>query len=182
MKRLSKWCLLLLVASILTGSWWAAADPILPHAKLSDEEVSLAHIRRFRIDPLPMPKALTEIGFDDPVHKRVLKKELEAADFVIGQAEDMPLMISRVVVNQDENHPKMLAIWHVVALRQKVRLERLDRRLFVPTASVSNVVLASREDAVAKLKGLMRQNLRTLKRTVDHATNVLDRMTEQGGD
>jgi hypothetical protein len=167
-------CVILLVAaSMLTAPWWTAAAPYLPaRGRPSDEALSLERVRSIRLEVDALPEPLTDAGANSHAYRELLRKELEDSHFVIGEGNDLPLLKSRVMIAEDDEHPDMMAIHHVIALRQKVLVDRLEKRLFVPTASISHVVLASHQDAVTKLNRLVRQNVRAFKSTVESATIV----------
>ncbi|MAE67578.1 MAG: hypothetical protein CMJ18_25250 [Phycisphaeraceae bacterium] len=174
MRSTARWFALLLLASFVTASLRTTAAPVLPGGgpKVPDELLSLADVKAIRLDAGPLPRRLLGIGADTEAYRQVIRKALKESGFEISEDEDAPMLVSRVLVNEDPEHPGTIAIQHVIALRQRVVVDRLDRRLVVPTASVSIVTLASHDNAAAKLDSAVRRNLRTFQLMVNRATNA----------
>lgn len=174
MKKLGgRWMWILAAALLLAAPWWTLARPQLPdRGHLIDEARSLARAQDVRLKVIPLPEPLLKAGGNDDAHRALLEEELIEAQFMVDDNERLPMLVSRVVVNTDPDHPEMLAFYHILAVHQRVLVDRLGTRLFVPTASISNVQLATKQNAARKLEQLMRQNLRALSDTVSQATKA----------
>ena len=159
------------IATLLATTWLLIAKPILPRpATMTDEELSLADISAFRLTIDPLPKSMTTAGVRDRRYAALMTRLLADADFEIEEEDHLPEVVSRVVVAESDDHPGTLAIFHVLALRQHVHLDRWERSLHVPTATISDIALTSPRKANAALEHLVRQNVRVLKKIVQKAS------------
>lgn len=159
------------IATLLATTWLSIAKPMLPRpAAMTDEALSLADISGFRLTVDPLPKAMTKAGVRDHRYAALITRLLADAEFEIEEEDHLPEVVSRVVVAESDDHPGAIAIFHVLALRQHVHLDRWERPLHVPTATISDVTLTSPRQANASLEYLVRQNVRVLKKIVQMAT------------
>ncbi len=173
---------ILAAALTLTAPLWTLARPELPdRGHVMDEARSLAHVEGVRLKLIPLPEVLVKAGARDAAHLALLEEELIAAELRVADDENLPMLVSHVVVNTDPAHPEMLAFYHIVALHQRVLVDRLDTHLVVPTASISNVELATKQNAVRRLAKLMRQNLGTLSATIAQATKAAELSVRDDG-
>ncbi len=172
MKRSQLMCLVVLViVSMLAPAWWALAAPILPaQSSISDEVLSLSQIREVRLEVDPLPKELIDAGARDTSYTKLVHDVLEDAGFEIVDDETLPVLVNRVIIAKDADHPNTLAIHQVIAVRQSVLVDRLGRHLTVPTATISDVELSTRSRAAKTLEDVVGKNVRVLASAVEMAT------------
>lgn len=162
---------LLTVGILLAVTWWSTAKSILPlRSEISDEELSLADISSVRLTVDPLPKTLANAWGSSRDYAKLTRRLITDADFTIADDDDLPELVSRVAIAESDGHPDTIAVDHVLALRQRVLVDRLARRLRVPTATISDVVLVAPRGVKASLEKLIRRNVHMLKLVVKEAT------------
>ena len=121
----------------LAGGWWVSAGPVLPKVpKPSDEMISLAGLKKFRLNAQPV------IGFSKDVHsitefaEKVFREQVEAAGFEVGRDLDLPQVSLTVIGNADPDQPDALSLYVAISVYQPVYVDRLQRKLVVPTATI----------------------------------------------
>jgi hypothetical protein len=161
-------------------SWWAAAGPIRPgQAKrydVSDEAMTMSGIERIQIQVAEIPTLLQELGIKKKRVRALLQSHLVASGIKVDEDPDLPRLSLLLVVGDDPTKPDDLAMTVIVAVHQKVLLERLNLRLTAPTVSLSKASLVSRRDASRKLGGEVLAVVDQLVRIIQIATKEAERV------
>ncbi len=164
---------LFVLAVALGISLAGRAAPILPGSAprdAPDEALSLAGLKRVRIEVLPLPPLLKDAGVRPSNLRQLLIVPLEEAGIKIEEEPDLPRIVVKVFMATDEQQPQALSIGVVVAVHQRVRVRRLDRSLVVPTATVTQVAQASRETARDAVERELQVVAHALQRIIRVAT------------
>ena len=82
------------------------------------------------------------IGFSKDVHsitefaEKVFREQVEAAGFEVGRDLDLPQVSLTVIGNADPDQPDALSLYVAISVYQPVYVDRLQRKLVVPTATI----------------------------------------------
>ena len=140
----------------LTGAWWATAGPVLPPPQALPHEVqSMAHLRQVRIWVYPLERLPSQSEMDHQQVRDILEKRLEERDFEVTTEDDDPELKLKLLFRYDPNQPEAVSISLLIGLEQPAHIKRLDRRLKVPTATVFDATLTTRDQVDESLRQLV---------------------------
>ena len=119
------------------------AGPILsPQQKTAEMVASLHGLEQVQLLLMPVPEALLDAGVSEASLKKILRSRLIDAGFDLltdEQAAEAPADIPQVEVHlvsiTDQNIPDAVGFMAILSVTQPVMVERLERRLYVPTYS-----------------------------------------------
>lgn len=138
------------IVFIVTGLW-ATAAPIGPRSeKLSDEILSLGGLKQIQLEVEQIPAPLNEAGLEQQTVDNLIQQSLKEGGFVIMKDEDVPRLLVRVQAVTNSDDPGGLGALVIVAVHQKVTVERLGTQLKVPTMTASYAGYTAKQD-IAKL-------------------------------
>ena len=162
----------------LAGGWWVSAGPVLPKPpKPSDEMISLAGIKQFRLNVQPVLGFSKDVKSITEFAEKVFREQAELAGFEIGQDSDLPSVTLTVIGNSDPDLPEALSLYVAISVYQPVYMDRLERKLVVPTATILKPELTTQgrlldtlHDQVRFAVGMMKEFVKT----ADHYVAVTE--------
>ncbi len=175
---LAKVLILLLVHNLVIVAPTLAA-PILPaRPDFSDENLSLGGVKRVRLQIHRISKSLQDVGISQRDLDEAFRDELKETGIRIVEDRDAPLAKLILFEVGDSDQPQAMGIGVILAVHQTVKLERLGRRLTIPTYTTTKVFITNEENAAARLEPVLRDVIRHFTRTVEQANRVLQEETE----
>lgn len=167
---------LLLLVSLVA---MATAAPILPDGPhLTDEMMSLAGLSRFRVRIRPItPEVAQMTRLSDQVIAEQWKTKLRRAGFEVADGTDTgdPLIELQMQGGSDTGVPDGFSFSATIELLQKVRIERLDRELMVPTYSYAMSGLETSQNLRDSARRVTERLLATFVRQCKTATAAWER-------
>lgn len=155
----------------LTGAWWATAGPVLPPPQaLPDEVQSMAHLHQVRVWVYPLENLPPESELNHRQVREVLEERLKERDFEVTAKEDVPELKVKLLFKYDPSQPEALSISLLIGLHQPAHIKRLDRHLKVPTATVFDATLTTRDQVDKSLRQLVQKGADLLTVAVRLAT------------
>ena len=153
----------------LAGGWWASAGPVLPKPKKpSDEMISLAGLKKFRLNAQPVIGFAKDVQSITEFAEKAFREHAEDAGFEIGQDLDLLQVILTVIGNTDPDQPEALSLYVAISVYQPVYVDRLQRKLIVPTATILKPELTTQgrlldtlDDQVRFTVGMMKNFIQT---------------------
>jgi len=120
----------------------AQAAPILPQKpKLPGELIILSGLNRLQVVIEALPEEISRGRFTRDTIGDVLKSRLRKDGFQVAEeaaeGRNIPRLVAQLFVATDADQPESVAMTLILALHQEVLLERLERRITVPTADHS---------------------------------------------
>ena len=141
--RFSVLLILLLAAPLL------AAPYLLKPPKLPGELISLRGIREVQVAVDTLPEALKNHHFNRVAVGDLFSERLRSEGLELIDDDEAGAGVAQIVVQfftaDDHDQPGAMALTLILALHQEVLVERLERRIVVPTSSMSFVRLTTRE-------------------------------------
>ena len=150
------------------------AGPILPGSITTDapdEARSLAGLKRVRLEVLPLPQLLRDAGVRPSRLGRILVGPLADSGVEVANDPELPRVAVKIFAATDAKQAAAVSIGVVVAVHQSVKVQRLDRQLRVPTASVTTVSLATRDTVRAVVEHELRAVADALQRIIRVTTH-----------
>ena len=127
---------------------------------------------------LRVSKPLRDVGIGERDLDEAFRDELEETGIRIVEDRDAPLAKLILFEVEDSDQPQALGIGVILAVHQTVKLERLNRRLTIPTYTTTKVFITNEEDAAARLEPVLRDVIRHFTRTVEQANRVMQEEAE----
>ena len=146
------------VLAMAAMSWWLRAAPIIgARPMLPDEILTLQGLRDVRLKTAPVTPTLLEHGITMEM-LQAFRQRLAERGFELTEKQDVPIIQFSARVQTNARHPRIVAIYFVVDVHQRVRLHRIDRDLSVPTISVSHAAITTRD----QVESILEQEVRDL--------------------
>ena len=124
----------------------AVAGPLLPEKpNIPREVLSLAQIKRIRLEVTPFPRLLTDAGILPDEVKRKWRQRLEKKGIEVTTNPNDPTLRLRIDLVAEPSLPSTLAALIFISLEQDVHLKRLDRDIVLPTFTNYLVSLDTRQ-------------------------------------
>lgn len=167
--RTGTWFWTLMVAGAIGLSAWAA--PILPRrSTLSDTDRSLAGLKRIELIVEDLPAQIKGVGLTAELLRKMIAKDLEAAGYQTTDTKRVSKLGVRVSAVTDPNVPGGIAFSVVMVLYQRVKIERLDRTLFVPTHAQVVLGLEAKHNLSKSIKATVTDVTRQWINIAGHAS------------
>lgn len=130
----------MLLRSIATGAVILAAaslgqsGPVVPDAtRPPDTVLSLGKLKRVRLSIHPPPRVLTNLGITTDAVESDWTRRLEDAGFEVGNEDGLVTLTVSIVVTPANDEASRVLIVNQLNVRQEAHIDRLDRKLTVPT-------------------------------------------------
>ena len=169
----------LFVTTAITGAclftaWICTAAPVLPRTdRMSNEIISLANVQQIAVTVKYRSQTLKDQGYVPKLAKKHIQQMLIERGYEISQDPDAPTLSIVILTESDpDDHPGVISFTYHVSLEQNALIERLDRRLYVPTYALVHGSLT----ATATLKKDLEALLPTV---IDHFHNRVQTANKQ---
>ncbi|MAE65031.1 MAG: hypothetical protein CMJ18_12240 [Phycisphaeraceae bacterium] len=129
------------VASVSLVGLAITAAPIIPErAKLPEELVSMSELTQLTLELRLLPEELRSAGVREEEVRRQIKTMLADAGMEVVAADERQIPGLRVAIEAglERDLPDIVSLAVFIDIVQKVRVERLDRSLLLPTATVTH--------------------------------------------
>ncbi len=163
-------------ACLFTG-WFCTAAPVLPRTgRVSNEIISLANVQQIAVSVKHRSQVLKDQGYEPKLAKKHIQQMLIERSYEISQDPAAPTLSIVILTESDpDDHPGVIGFTYHVSLEQNVLIERLDRRLYVPTYALVHGSLT----ATATLKADVEALLPTV---IDHFHSRVQSANKQFGE
>ena len=135
-----RWTIVAMGLLVLTcGAWLVWAGPVLPGAQRLPAEVeAMTGLERFRVRTGMLIGKPSEVTVTKEKLTKELRQRLTEHGLELGTDEERRLPLVSLDINfaTDPDLPDVLSVTAVISLYQEVTIDRLDRKLVLPTASV----------------------------------------------
>jgi hypothetical protein len=151
------------------GAWLAWAGPILPKTVTLPPEVqAMAGLDRFRAGVGPLIGLPSEVPLTRKLLLEELRQRLMAEGLELGDDDDksLPLIALDLSFATDPDLPQVMSVTEVLSLHQKVTIERLDRQLLLPTATVVSARLTTLDKADQTTRLMIRSGVGVFANTL----------------
>ena len=135
-RRILVGLLLAFVAGLSLAVW---AGPVLPRpSNLPSEIQALAGLKRFRTSTGPLHGLPSEVPLTREVILEELRRHLTENGLELGEDDDgaLPMIAFDVMFAYDPAQPGAVGITGVLAMNQEVSIERLGRKIVLPTSTL----------------------------------------------
>ena len=171
MRCSKRWVIVAMSLVVLgAGAWLVWAGPVLPKTAvaLPPEVEAMSGLERFRAKGgilLDMP---AEIPVDTKQLTELLRQRLTEHGVELGEddEEDLPVLNLDLNFATDPDLPEAIGVTGVLTLYQEVSIERLGRKLVLPTASVVSVRLTTLDKADQTIDLLIQSAATTFANTL----------------
>jgi hypothetical protein len=163
------------VLSVTLLGWVCLAAPILPHrGKVNDELLSLARLERLNVKFEDDHEILRKAGYSSSRTRSKLQKQLADAGIeVVDEAtEDLPMLVVAILIEGHPRYNDLVSYTYCLALEQNAVIERIDRRLHVPTYVFVFGDIATRDELLADLNRVLEDAVVALVECISHGTRA----------
>ncbi len=161
---------------ILLFSLHADAEPMrVKPMKVPDEALGLAGIDRLRLVVDTLPPELVDMRRE---LEEMLREDIVHAGIELTTSRDAPRLQLQLQTSRSHAVPDGLAVGFVLVVYEPVRVERTDRRLILPSFSVSGVKQTTEDAAHEVVRKDVRLMIRFVMTLIEAATEVEQRREE----
>ena len=140
--------------AVLIPVWWCIAAPILPKSTLlPDDVLSLAGLTGVRIEVEQLPRVLEEQDITIEMIEDEIRRALKGANITVVDDTEGPKLAIMLGAATDQRVPDAMGLNIRVNLYQMVTVERLNRRLYVPTFTTVLVGLEDNDNVSEAVAG-----------------------------
>ena len=169
------WRSLLVVLSVTLIGWVCLAAPILPEkGEVGDELLSLAQISRLNLAFEADHEILHEVGYSNSRARHRVEKQLAGAriEAVDEANKDLPTLVISILIEDDPRFKNLVSYTYCLTLEQDAMIERIDRRLRVPTYVFVFGDIATRAELLTALDRVLEKALVAVIDCVSHGTRA----------
>lgn len=160
-------------AIVLLAAWalWVEGAPMMPNKRaLPEEAYTLANLRQFALSVPNISSFMENQGYHTARIEQMLREHLEEHGFEVVKDASAPEVVVQINANLHEDHEDVVALALVLAVHQDVELTRLGQHYKVPTASMSQVVLAEKASLEEHVRDMARVSIEGLAMVVRRAS------------
>ena len=161
MRKLNRRILLGLLLAFVAGFSLAVwAGPVLPKSSNLPAEVqALSGLKRFRASTGPLTGLPSEAPVTREIVLKELRRNLEENGLELGEDDDsdLPMIAFDFMFAYDPAQPDAVGITGVLAMNQEVSIERLDRKITLPTSTL----VLSNLTTMDKVEDTMKRSIRS---------------------
>ena len=186
MRHSKRWTIVATGLVVLTmGAWLVWAGPVLPgSAKLPAEIEAMGGLKRFRARVGMLINKPSEVVVTKDKLTKELRQHLTEHGLEVAGDEERHLPIVSLDINfaTDADLPETLSVTAVISLYQEVTVERLDRKLLLPPATIVSARLSTMDTAEEAITLAMQSTVGTfvsVLRTADAHERVTRPKTDK---
>ncbi|MAE67462.1 MAG: hypothetical protein CMJ18_24645 [Phycisphaeraceae bacterium] len=142
---------------------WSHAGPMVPAPSPPPEEaLSLREARQFRLEPILLTPILKDAGVESRRLEKLISRWLLREGIELGDDPALPFLAVTILTDTDPDQPGSVAVTIIMAAHQRVHVDRIDRSLTVPTATMGNIALTTTDRLSDAVDRELQQTIRTL--------------------
>jgi hypothetical protein len=159
-----KWYLSIVSAAVATlAAVWSHAGPLLPEQPSPPEEaLSLSKVTQFQLDPILLSPLLKDAAVNARPLARKLRGQLRRQGIELADNPALPRLVLTILTDTDPDQPESVALTIIMAVHQRVRIDRINRSLSVPTATTGNTRLTTKRSLSSAVERGMQNAVGTL--------------------
>ncbi|MAE63943.1 MAG: hypothetical protein CMJ18_06685 [Phycisphaeraceae bacterium] len=168
--------LLVAIPAVTLIGWACLAGPFVPpRPEISDELVSLARIRKLSVAFEADDDALRKAGFTTSramghIHKRLTEAGIEVVEQ--GKSDDVPTLMISILVEAHPGYEELINYTYCLSIEQRAMIERIDRRLRVPTYVFVFGDIATQDELLDALHRVLDDALVAVIECIGHGTRA----------